>query len=396
MRIVFLTNGVPDPAAGGGPRRSYQLLHELTATFGAEHVAAIDAAELFPLPSASTGVLERVQTRINNALANPFQWRSRDRFGLRRLHRASLDRYRDLLGPLAGPTVVILEESRLAALLPINAGLNVATVLAPWVFDALTMNLADLVSAMTSLRRAPSAAAERAVLAALTSHANEMIWAQRMAGNWRLSLLEHRLFRACGAQSTYMPYYPAGDAEILLRTVHRGRRPQAGLFVISGGAIAPNQMALEAFLTGLSRDDLPPETRIAIAGTTDLPAAWTTHLGDVIEHVGRLADSDFHDLLCRAHYLLVPQTHGFGCQTRIADMLCAGVPMLAAGQVAAGVGAVPGVRYVADAPGGWRSAIREARATAPSTIEAAVFTSWQAEQRSRIREEFTRLSARAN
>lgn len=396
MRIVFLTNGVPDPAAGGGPRRSYQLLYELTATFGAERVTAINAAALFPLPSASTGVLERAQTRLKNALANPFQWRSRDRFGLRRLHSASLDRYRNLLGPLAEPTVVIIEEARLASLLPINADLNVATVLAPWVFNALTMNLADLVSAMVTLQTTTSRASARAVRSSLTSHANEMIWAQQMAGNWRLSLLEHRLLRACGVQSTYIPYYPVGDAEILLRTVHRGRNPQAGLFVISGGAIAPNQMALEAFLTGLSRDDIPPDTRIVIAGTTELPEAWSTHLGDVIQHVGRLPDSDFHDLLCRAHCLLVPQTHGFGCQTRVADMLCAGVPMLAGGQVGAGVGAVPGVSYVPDTPDGWRHAIRQARAAVPSTIEAAVFTSWQAEQQSLVREELTRLGARAN
>lgn len=364
--------------------------------FGEQAVIAINGAELFPLPTGSTGVLERARTRVDNALANPFQWRSRDRFGLRRLQRSSLDRYRGILGPIAEPTVVIIEESRLASLLPINAASNVSTVLAPWVFDALTMNLADLVSAMSRLRKEDDLAAARTVRASMTSHANEMIWAQQMTANWRLSLLEHRLLRACGAQSTYMPYYPTGDAESLLRQVHRDRRPQAGLFVISGGAIAPNQMALEALLTGLARNDIPPDTRIVIAGTTEVPAAWTRHLGEAVDHVGRLSDNDFHDLLCRAHFLLVPQTHGFGCQTRVADMLCAGVPMLAGGQVAAGVGAVPGVRYVADTADGWRHAIREARATAPSTIEAGVFTSWQAEQRTLVREELTRLRAIVN
>jgi hypothetical protein len=393
MRIVFLTNGVPDPAAGGGPRRSYQLLYELTATFGAEHVTSIDAAELFPLPSASTGVVERAQSRITNALANPFQWRSRDRFGLRCLQSASIDRYRNAIGAIAEATVVIIEEARLASLLPINADLNVATIMAPWVFNALTMNLAEVVSAMSTLHMTTSRAAARALRSALTSHANEMIWAQQMAGNWRLSLLEHRLLRACGARSTYMPYYPVGEAENLLRAVHRGRNPQAGLFVISGGAIAPNQMALEALLTGLTRDDIPPDTSIVIAGTTELPKAWTAHLGDVIRHVGRLSDSDFHDLLCRTHFLLVPQTHGFGCQTRVADMLCAGVPMLAGGQVEAGVGAVPGVCFVPDTPDGWCHAIREARSAVPSTIGAAVFTSWQSQQQSIIRDELRRLHA---
>lgn len=392
MRIVFLTSGVPDPAAGGGPRRSHQLLHELSAAFGDGQVTAINGAELFPLPSGATGILERAQARVRNAQANPFQWRSRDRFGLRRLTGAGLSRYHEILGAISGPTAVIIEESRLASLLPINAELKVSTVLAPWVFDALTMNLADLVSAMGGLRKEDDTAASRAVLAAMMSHGNEMIWGQQMAGNWRLSLLEHRMLRACGAQSTYVPYYPVGEAETLLRKVHHDRRPQAGLFVITGGAIAPNQMALEAFLLGLRREDIPPDTRIAIAGTTELPDAWTRHLGDAIEHVGRLPAGDFHDLLCRAHYLLVPQTHGFGCQTRVADMLCAGVPMLAGGQVEAGVGAMPGVRFVADAPDGWRNAIREARATAPSTTAAEVFTSWQSAQRSLVRDELTRLA----
>jgi hypothetical protein len=54
------------------------------------------------------------------------------------------------------------------------------------------------------------------------------------------------------------------------------------------------------------------------------------------------------------------------------------------------------VCYVRDTPDGWRHAIREARAAPPSTIEAAVFTSWQAQQQSLIREELTRLGARAN
>jgi hypothetical protein len=393
MRIVFLTCGVADPAAGGGPRRSHQLLHELSAAFGASQVIAINAAELFPLPTRSTGVLERARTRVSNALANPFQWRSRDRFGPRRLQPASLARYRQLLGRLDEPTVVIIEESRLASLLPVNARLNVSTVLAPWVFSALTMNLVDLAAAMSGAGNGlGDDAADRAVLAAMTSHGQEMIWGRNMLANWRLSLLEHRLLRACGAQSTLMPYYPAGEAETLLRNVHRDRRPQSGVFVISGGSIAPNQMALEAFLTGLTRDDIPPDTRLVIAGTTDVPAAWIRHLGDVVEHVGRLPDDQFHDLLCRAHYVLVPQTLGFGCQTRIADMLCAGVPMLAGSQVAAGVGAVPGVRYVEDSIGGWARAIREARATTPSTIDAAVFTSWQAEQRSLLRNGFSELA----
>lgn len=394
MRIVFLTSGVPDPAAGGGPRRSHQLLHELSSVFGAAQVTAVNGAELFPLPSGTTGILARAQARVRNARANPFQWRSGDRFGLRDLNAAGLARYREIVGAGGGPTAVIIEESRLASLLPINAALNASTVLAPWVYDALTMNLTDLVSAMARLRQGDSPAASRTVRSSMTSHGNEMIWGQQMAANWRLSLLEHRMLRACGAQSDYVPYYPVGEAEALLRTVHGERRPQAGLFVITGGGIAPNQMALQSFLSGLRREDIPADTRIVVAGTTELPAEWRGHLGGAVEHVGRLSANDFHALLCRAHFLLIPQTHGFGCQTRVADMLCAGVPMLAGAQVEAGVGAVPGVRFVADTPDGWRNAIREARGTAPVITAAEIFTGWQSAQRWLVREALTRLAGR--
>lgn len=389
MHVFFLSNGAPGPRLGGGPRRTHQLWHELRHYFGATNVTLISVEEMFPLARSRRNLLNRVMGRWKDATANPFQLVSSDRYGLRRFCPASLRRYRSVLQGHRGQGLCVMENSRLAPLTKVNSEMGIRTVLAPWSFDSLTHNLVNLVSAYQRLSACVATRRDRMqVRAAFTSFANDTIFSASITHTWLLSRLEAGFLNAAGIASGYLPYYPVGEAEECLRAVRSKRRPEAGLFVTCGGANDQNGLALKAFLHELRKADVPPGARIAIVGVREIPEHWIAHLGERIEFLGRLPEDEFDALLTRAHAVIIPQTCGFGCITRVPDMLCAGIPILANAIVANPTGEVPGVCYVANTPRPWATALHESMANVPKALSGTDFNIWHEAQRSAVRRAF--------
>lgn len=389
MHVLFISKTYPGPLLGGGPARTYQVLYELQEFFGAENVTLMPAEEILSHVDPQRALLDRAIARWRRWAANPFPSLGTARSTVRGLSDGPLRRYREALQSHAGISFCVLEGANLAPLVAVNDQLGIKTVLAPWSFDALTDRLTRLVSAFRGVRK--KADTRLQVYDVFTKFADDAIFSAGIARTWLLSRLECGFLQASGLQASYVPYYPVGEAEESLRAIRHQRRREAGLFVICGGGNAQNQMALENFLQQLRKQDLPVGARIAIAGVTQMPEHWTAHLDGSIQFFGRLPKADFDALLARAQAVLVPQTCGFGCMTRVADMLCAGIPVVADAIVANGTGGMPGVHYVMDAPGAWSEALHEALKL-PAIFPDADFMAWHQAQRAAVHREFARFA----
>lgn len=203
--------------------------------------------------------------------------------------------------------------------------------------------------------------------------------------------MENAFLKSLGGASGYLPYYPIGEAEVYLRTIRHARRPEAGLFVICGGGNSQNTMALEDFLRRLRDNHIPTGSRIAITGHAEGARIRAAHLGKKVEFLGHLPDKEFQTLLARAHFVLIPQICGFGCMTRVPDMHCAGIPVIASSIVANGTGELPGATYIKDTPEAWPSALSDAMTKPPIIFPDAEFVRWLQAQRRAVQQEFSRV-----
>lgn len=395
MRVVFISVGPPDPRAGGGPSRSHQLLCELQSFFGEGNVTQLCSGDFLPEARDATSLVNRAFRRWKRITTNPFQLVSRENFGVAHVPSAALHRYRLELRKQPEPGLCVLESPILTPLKRVNDEMGFRTVVAPWSYESLTHNLLPMTSAFAKIKGHEASRLDRLdVRAVLTSFANDLIFSAEAERTWALSIVESQFLEACGIASGYLPYYPVGESEDGLRAVRRQRRPEAGLFVICGGGNDQNLLGLQALLRHLRKEDIPAGARIVIVGLQVLPKALTVHLEEKIEFRGRLPEGEFSDLLAKAHAVLIPQTCGFGCITRVADMLCAGIPVVAGAILANGIGQVPGVRFVADTPGAWASALSAEMAQAPTVYPEAEYQAWQQAQRLTVLGEFARVAAR--
>ena len=94
-----------------------------------------------------------------------------------------------------------------------------------------------------------------------------------------------------------------------------------------------------------------------------------------VQFLGRLDTAAFDELLVRARAVLVPQVAGFGCLTRIPEMLAAGIPVLADDMTTSAAGAVPGAIYIAPGKDRWAEAIK-AISGEPAVIPLSVIEPW--------------------
>jgi hypothetical protein len=393
MHVFFISYYAPGPLKSGGERRIHQIFHELQESWGKQNVTLICSEEILREDRPRASFLNRLFRHIQRAIKKALQLFRKEHDGIAHLPAASRLRYRLMLQRHPQPAVCVIENPRLAGLKVVNDEAGIKTVFAPWSFETLTYNLPSAISAFSRINvKEPSVSDLMDIRAIFTSFADELIVYAGGARVWSLSKMEDAFLRSMGIASSYLPYYPTGEAEDYLRAIRLARRPEAGLFVICSGGNGQNTIALEDFLRRLKKEDIPTSSRIAITGHADAPKIWAAHLGEKVEFVGHLPDMEFQDLLARAHAVLIPQICGFGCMTRVADMHCAGIPVIADVLVANGTGEVPGVIYVKDTPAAWSAALSDAMTAPPTIYPETDFTKWLQAQRLAVQREFARVA----
>jgi hypothetical protein len=380
-RILLIGQGPADVFAGGGARRTYQLLYELRRAFGADGVsfATYDDLRRSPAPRANRigDAIAQVGARVRKLSENPLHLVHKSGFSalLRNVRRS----YRELLRQLPQLAFCIVEDPNLALLREINDAANVRTILAPWCLNSLTQYLPQLAHGLEAARTISDTVGDRtAVRAAGAFLGDELLLHARAEHSWLLSQVEQGFLRSLGLSVDYVPFYPVGDAMTQLLAL-RGRRSTGtidrDLFVISGSPIPQNNLALSDFLATLDQTRLAPSVRIIVAGFEELPANLAPYFCGKVQFLGRLDTAAFEDLLIRARAVLVPQVTGFGCLTRIPDMLAAGIPVVADAMTASATGALPGAAYVAAGENRWSSAIDTLR-NEPMVVPASVIEPW--------------------
>ena len=389
MKVLFISDVDPGPTVGGGPRRTHQILHELKVIYGDENVRSLCVRDIFNSRGGSESRLGRYFSRATSMVTNPLQICSADRYSTRSYSRNDLKCYRKVIETLDDGDLCVLEGFGVAGLAECNASYGFKTLVAPWAIESLTANLEGMTTAFKGIHSHHSTRAGRMYLrSTFTSLANEFIALSGITKTCLLSRLENDFLQAAGLSSGYAPYYPIGEAEQSLHEIRNSRRVERGLFLICGGANAQNRMALEAFLRNLRPQDVPKRSSIAIVGLEKLPEDWWSHVRGSVRFLGRLPQAEFDELLSRTQAVLIPQLVGFGCMTRTADMLCAGIPVVADSIVANATGKLPGVVYVPKTADGWRIVLHAAVESA-QVASAEEYESWLADQRASVRTELT-------
>jgi hypothetical protein len=397
--IMLISSGPPDLSYGGGARRTHQLLHELRSQFGDDAVVHLQREEIVPLSKSLLQRLsrkvKRARARIRDRLENPFQIFLEHGYGQNRHIHHLQKRYLELLAKFPRTRVCIVEHLEFAPLAVLNTFHGIRTFLAPWGLSSMLLNLPYFVPALEAARGRRDTARERLqVRAAFTHLANELLTYAAAERSWFLSKVETGLVHAAGLSASYLPYYPVGKSVDILAKIRAQRDTQhikTGLFVVNGNNIDQNRMSLDVFIKRLSAEGLPSGAKIVIVGTDRRPASLEAANQPGIIFKGYLPQNEFDALMAKANAVLVPQSCGFGCLTRVPDMLCAGIPVIADTMVADATGKLPGAIYVAEEEGGWLEAMQTAMRERRVVVEEQV-KPWFDASRKLVSREFARMA----
>lgn len=380
-RVLLIGQGPADVNMGGGARRTYQLLYELRRVFGVEGVSFSTFGDLRNAPASPADRIgdaaAHAAARFRKVAENPLHLAYKSGFSalLRNVARA----YREILQRLPTLEICVVEDPNLVLLREINDAVRVRTILAPWCLNSLTQYLPQLARGLGAADAGADTIRDRtAVRAAGAFLGDELLLHARADRSWLLSKVEQGFLSSLGLPAEYVPFYPAGDAMTQLLAL-RGKRSadtiDSGLFVISGSPIHQNNIALANFLATLDQARLAPSVCIAVVGFDDLPGDLARYFHSKVQFLGRLDTAAFDDLLVRARAVLVPQIAGFGCLTRIPEMLAAGIPVLADAMTASATDAVPGTFYVEAGEDRWANAIN-AIGNEPMVIPQSIIEPW--------------------
>lgn len=162
-----------------------------------------------------------------------------------------------------------------------------------------------------------------------------------------ISKMEAWFWDGLDLPARYYPYLPAGELREELLSIRQERvfgTIQTGLFVLLGSSLhATTGHGISWFLNQAHANGLPEGARVVIvgSGTQDFKA----HFQGIpnVEFLGWVEQSQLYELLITAQAVLAPQLTGFGTLTRLSELSCAGIPIIASAHAAQAVDSPPGV-----------------------------------------------------
>jgi hypothetical protein len=364
---IYVTHATPSEVGNGGVHRSYQVLHELEQTVGPDNVWLLTDDFLSPLvnnapPKDLNGTRRNDQPlkqwasiRAGAAvrfIKNPYRLFHRTIFGTG-LHPIIKDYYLSKVKELTGPAVCVIDHTRFTELIAINRDHGIPTISCTQNFDALGDDFDSIASNLAAYSDPNVKTKQRlAVYATMTDFANELQSLAQCNERLFISKIEAGLMSGLGLSYHYYPYLPVGglrkrQEEIRRRRLSSSREP--GLFLLVGSAsYAPIRQSCEWFIQQTKNHGLPPGVRVVVvgSGTNKLLPAGESVSG--LELKGWTEQEELDSLLVRAQGVLVPQRFGFGAPTRLAELSCAGIPVIGCQHPTYAIDAPPGF-YVTEA-----------------------------------------------
>lgn len=393
-KVLLVSHNAPSAVGHGGKHRALQLEHDVCAAVGAGSVAAVNLELWWQAPRTN----EHSSSRIPVTIARKVR-------GLRKHFRILADRVRAIEDnpyrvfgvdpyPYAipfspswvgsefiehyarvasrgiGPRVCIIEHADFADVIDINMRLGIPTVSAFQNLEALDVTRFD-----TGNRKK--------VYAVMTDLGNELRLLARCAERLAISKVEAGFMGGLGLDCHYYPYLPVGPLKESLVGIQRLRMSadlERGLVVLLGTAAhGVTGDSMRWFVTMAAEHGLPCGVNVVAVGlgTDKLLRDGRTVPG--LELRGWLDQSDLDALLARASAAVIPQRLGFGALTRLAELACAGLPVITFSHPALAVNPTPGLRIVPDQWADLSAALRDA-ARHPVTICANDYARWEADQ----------------
>jgi len=226
-----------------------------------------------------------------------------------------------------------MEHAEFADLIAINQKHGIPTISCTQNLDAFSQNFELISSNLAAVQTGKVGGKQRAgIYAAVVDFANELQILAQCDERLFISKLETGLIGGLGLTARYYPYVPVGAIHSRLISIRQRRastRKDAGLFILIGTAsYGPIKKSCEWLIQHARDQGLPKGVRIVVAGlgTETLLTPGETVPG--IELKGWVEQKEMDELLARARAVLVPQRFGFGVPTRLAELSCAGVPVI--------------------------------------------------------------------
>lgn len=386
--ILYVTRAIPSADGGGGARhRSYQVQWQLEHAFGSEvkTLCCADDVKFWRLAKQAPPVDLAGRGRFGHRFAslrllraywrNPCFYR---RFPFRlvvetgftaaadAVKSAFLDQYRELVTADRRPQAVVLDDVRLGALVRINTEVGVPTVGCFHNLESL-----DAIGQCQGLPWGLPAclgdfAAEAEILAMLHSRLF-------------ISRVEAGMVGGIGLSAGHHPYAPVGSLRTRLEGIRALRAKgsaERGLIVTVGSMQhATTATSLQWLLQNVRRHGLPTGNRLVVVGRGTQGIAGEA-LPPGADVAGFLGQAEMDDLLRRAQAVLVLQRSGFGAVTRLADMSCAGIPVIASDHARHAIDPPPGVRFAGESWADWCAGIEE---SAGRFADAGAYETWDAQ-----------------
>ncbi len=390
-KVIYVTTLTPSVVGHGGVHRSYQILYEL------QHVVGPERVLLF----TKHGLLERMEQNENDhqdpklqqwlshragtarrVLKNPYRIFQRTQFATG-IHPRIRNYYERRVKNLSG-SVCVMEHAEFADLIPVNQKYNIKTISCTQNLDAFSQNYELMSNNLAAVgTRSDGYKQQAGIYASVLDFANELQILAQCEERLFISKLECGIIGGLGLTAHYYPYFPVGGVRSALKSVQERRassKKETGLFVMIGtAAYGPIKKSCEWLIQHVRDGALPDGVRLVVAGLgTDTLLAQGDSLPG-IELRGWIEQGEMDELLVQARAVLVPQRFGFGVPTRLAELSCAGVPVICDRHPTYAIDPPPGLHVVDSSWASWREKILELSG-ADMCVAEADYDRWEAAQ----------------
>jgi glycosyltransferase involved in cell wall biosynthesis len=374
---IVVTHFIPSPVGHGGHHRTYQIVHDLESVLP-RRVVVVSLPEWrqsrpagAPTPNPLMRFARRLQRRLMRYAENPYKLLAHTPY-TPSIYRDPefANYYKELIQQIPKPAVCIIEHTGFADVIKINAQYGIPTVCCIQNLEAFDLGVLDHNDRWQIYARTVDFANEFRVLA-------------QCAERLFISRVEAGLISGLGLSSHYYPYVPVGAIRQHLEVIRQERSKgqiKSGLFLMLGSAgHSTTKESFAWFIQNAQKYGLPKGVRVVVCGSqTDklLPA------GDQVpglELRGWLEQDVLEQLLVQAKAVLVPQRFGFGAITRLPEMACAGVPVIASRHSVYAIDPTPGLYTVDDSWDAWYTTM-EQLAKDKVSLPAIDYSAWEERQ----------------
>lgn len=384
--VIFVARSIPSDIGHGGRHRAYQVLRDLERVVGGRRVTVISWYQWrqshpaqAPHPNRLIRVAGSMRRRLALCLENPYKLLAHTFFSTGDLSTPEfLEEYERIVRDTPGPAVCIIGDVRFADLLQINLRRGIPTI-------SCIQNLESFDNSVLDHQQ------KWGVYATAIDFANEFRVLAQCAERLFISKVETALASGLGLSARYYPYLPVGAIRQRLEMVRQkrsGANIEPGLFLMLGSAVHyTTRESFAWFVQNVQSYGLPDGVRVIVGGeqTDGLLPPGSSVPG--LELRGWMDQDDLDRLMIQAQAVLAPQRCGFGALTRLPEMSCAGVPVMASRHATYAMDPTPGLVAVEDDWGAWHAKMAEFaknkicapigdygewEATQPRTLEAVV------------------------